>query len=384
MVNYNILYKNSLLIQMKGRDRMKSRENYPYLYFFTEPNIVFVYKIEGEEYVTVSDLSEQGGWETYELHHADEFESFNHEANLPLIGRGYFVRQDDVNFMAGKINRLIQSQRQKKSYSYKEKGAVHLVSSQSTAGALRFGLDRPKTVIGFHDFFSIGPLWKLDQKIGQDFRHEWLNENINAEQDEYEFENNFSKTLLEIEDIPEFVPIFIWTANNGNEQTGLRFMLHFLREKDNDIFLINTTEFHRQSIDYKDEKLYSSMLHPQELKLLLEQALSAQPLSYQERNQFQKEWQHLAQSKEVLRLWKNGRVTCVPEDYFDALILKTIDHLHKEQQNKDFIRTGKVIAETMQQMDELVGDFYIEYRIRHLIYNGFLELKGIPRSMRHY
>ncbi|WHY67808.1 DUF3658 domain-containing protein [Neobacillus sp. SuZ13] len=27
---------------------------------------------------------------------------------------------------------------------------------------------------------------------------------------------------------------------------------------------------------------------------------------------------------------------------------------------------------------------YIEYRIRYLIYKGFLELKGIPRSMRHY
>lgn len=363
---------------------MKSRENYPYIYFFTEPNIVFAYRIEGEDYVTVSDLSEQGGWETYELHHADEFENFNHEANLPLIGRGYFIRQDDINFMAGKINRLIQSQRQRKTYSFKEEGAVHLVSSQSTAGALRFGLDRPKTVIGFHDFFSIGPLWKLGQKVGQDFRHEWLNENINVEQDEYEFENNFSKTLLEIEDISEFVPIYIWTANNGNEQTGLRFMLHLLREKDNDIFLINTTVLHHQWIDPNNEKRYSSMLHPDQLKFLLEQAQSANSLSYKDRIQLQREWEELAQSKEVLRLWKNGRVSSVPEDYFDELIVKTIDHLHKEQQNKDFIRTGKVIAETMQQMDELVGDFYIEYRIRYLIYNGFLRLKGIPRSMRHY
>ncbi|TQR38069.1 DUF3658 domain-containing protein [Brevibacillus brevis] len=31
-----------------------------------------------------------------------------------------------------------------------------------------------------------------------------------------------------------------------------------------------------------------------------------------------------------------------------------------------------------------MGDFFLEYRIRHLIYSGVLELKGIPKSMRHY
>ncbi|WP_429469390.1 DUF3658 domain-containing protein [Neobacillus sp. B4I6] len=35
-------------------------------------------------------------------------------------------------------------------------------------------------------------------------------------------------------------------------------------------------------------------------------------------------------------------------------------------------------------MEEMVGDFYLEYRIRHLIYSGFLELKRIPRSIRFY
>lgn len=88
--------------------------------------------------------------------------------------------------------------------------------------------------------------------------------------------------------------------------------------------------------------------------------------------------------KNNLLILKNGRVTSVPEDYFDVLILKTIDQLHKEQQNKDFIKTGKVIGETLQGMEEMVGDSFLEYRIRHLIYRGVLDLKGIPRSMRHY
>jgi len=35
-------------------------------------------------------------------------------------------------------------------------------------------------------------------------------------------------------------------------------------------------------------------------------------------------------------------------------------------------------------MDEFVGIFFLEYRIRHLIYSGMLELKGIPKSLWNY
>ncbi|WP_413303583.1 DUF1835 domain-containing protein [Bacillus sp. 1P10SD] len=360
---------------------MKTRNNYPYIYFFTEPNVVFVYEIRGDNYLTVSQLSKQGGWETYEI--TEGFEEFNHEEHSPLEGRGYFIRQDNVNFMVGKINELIRIHR-KTSTPIKKNGPVHLVSSDSTAGALKVGLDQPKTVIAFKDLFSIGPLWKLDEKVGQDDRHNWLNENINLEQDDYELENHFTKTVLEIEDIPEDVPIYIWTANNGNEQTGLRFLLHILRNKENEIHVANTTELYKQWIHSNDEKPYSNMLHPDHLRVLFEKSQSAISLTQEERVQLLKEWELLTQSNEILRLWKNGKVTSVPSDYFDEIILETISNLHKKQEAKDFIRTGRVIGETIHKMEEIVGDSYLEYRIRHLIYSGALELKGIPRSMRHY
>jgi hypothetical protein len=360
---------------------MKTRNNYPYIYFFEEPNVVFVYEIQGDDYITAAELSHHGEWETYEI--VGEFEEFNHAEHRPLEGRGYFIRQDKVNSMARKINELIRSQR-KVSKTLKIVGPVHLVSSSSAAGALKVGLDRPRTVIDFLDLFSIGPLWKLDTKIGQDYRHEWLNENINLEQGDFELENNFSKTLLELEDLPDDVPLYIWTANNGNEQTGLRYLLFLLKSKENEVFVINTTELYKRWINSNDEKLYSSMLHPTDLKFLFEKSESISPLTREERIQLQREWEVLAQSKETLRLWENGKITSVPEDYFDGLIKETIADLQNQQGTKDFIRTGRVIGETIHQMEEMVGDCYLEYRIRHLIYNGVLELKGIPRSMRHY
>ncbi|MEO2077020.1 MAG: DUF1835 domain-containing protein [Bacillus sp. (in: firmicutes)] len=360
---------------------MKTRNNYPYIYFFTEPNIVFVYEVQGDSYLTVSQLSEQGGWDTYEI--AEGFEEFNHEEHIPLEGRGYSIRLDDVNFMVGKINELIRTQR-KRSTSIEKNGPIHLVSSESAAGALKFGLKRPKTVITFQGLFSIGPLWKLDDKVGQAERYKWLNENINLEQDDYELENHFTKTLLEIEDLPEDVPIYIWTANNGNEQTGLRFMLHLFREKENEVVEINTTELYKKWIGSMDEISYSNSLHPDELRLLFEKSQLSKPLTREARLQLLDEWKLLSQTEENLRLWKNGKVTSVSGDYFDELILETISNLHKKQEAKDFIRAGRVIGETLHQMVEIVGDSYLEYRIRYLIYTGSLELKGIPRSMRHY
>ncbi|OIK17246.1 hypothetical protein BIV60_00040 [Bacillus sp. MUM 116] len=355
------------------------KENYPFIYFFNEPHIVFVYKILTDDYVTMSELSECGEWETYELNRPVEFEAFNHETCTPLVERGYSIQQDPLNIMVGKINELIQKQR--KLQQSIQSGSIHLVSSESTAGALRVGLDRPRKVISFQGFFSIGPVWNLDCQKGQDHRFEWLNENINFEMDDYVLENNFNKTLLEIEDIQREVPIYLWTANNADEQTGLWFILYLLRNKENDIILINAVD-HFQGEE--QSVTHSAWLHPDQLSVLFNENKMAKPLSCDERLHYQIEWEQLAQSKEVLRVWENGRIVSVAEDYYDDIIINTIEELHSKHETKDFIRPGMIIAEIYGKLDGVISDSFLEYRIRHLIYNGTLELKGIPKSMRHY
>ncbi|WP_211214147.1 DUF1835 domain-containing protein [Neobacillus bataviensis] len=346
---------------------------------------MFVYQVEELRYLTLKEMSHRGEWHTYELHHEEEFAAFNHEESEPLIGRGYSISQEVHNMMLGKINQLIHKNRLAVSPS---EGDVHLACSESTAGALRYGLKRPKTVIGFQAFFDIGPVWQLDQKPGQTKRFEWINENINLEQDHFEIENSFNNTLLEISEIPGNVPVYLWTADNGEEQTGVRFILQLLKDKANEVILLNTTELFEKGNFLKEDEVqtmyHSSGVHPKNLKLLFEQNKTQAPLSDLERVKFQREWESLAQTEDVLRIWKNGRVEGVPEDYYDQLIIKTIERLHNEQLQKDFILAAKVIGEMIGQNDGCIGDFYLEYRIRHLIYSGVLELKGVPRSMRHY
>ena len=349
-----------------------------------EPNIVIVYKIQSQNYINVSDLSDSDKWKMFELHHEDEFEAFNHEESEPLEGRSYWFRHEDMYEMVEKINHHIQKKRHASNYQ-EVKGTVHIVSSESAAGSVRFALAPPKHVIGFPDDFSIGPLWKLDEKIGQTNRNEWLFENINDEQDDYNYQYKFANTLREIEDIPNQVPIRILYGNNANEQIGLRFFLYLLRDKTNEVFLINVTELNAKYCPPGNQPIsHTSQIESKDLRRLLEKNTEKKPLTIQQRLRLQDEWKTLSQTKEVLRLWMNDEVTAVPENHFDPLILKTIEKLHNEQGTKDFIQTGTVLLELLSQVDGFTNIFFLEYRIRHLIYSGVLALKGIPKSMRHY
>ena len=58
--------------------------------------------------------------------------------------------------------------------------------------------------------------------------------------------------------------------------------------------------------------------------------------------------------------------------------------MHNKQESKDFIKAARVIGEILGHMDEMISDSFLEFRIRHLVYHGVFELKGIPKSMRHY
>ncbi|MBB6444048.1 DUF1835 domain-containing protein [Bacillus benzoevorans] len=368
----------------KGWRSIKTKVNHPYIYFYIEPNVVFVYKIEWSQYMTLQDLMEFEECESYELKEGETFNTFHHRERQALKGRGFFIKQDAMNKMVEIINQQIQRHRHLNDLT--EHGdAVHIVSSEHAAGTVRYSLPWPKKVIGFPDFFSIGPLWKLEEKAGQAFRNEWIMENINLEQDDYEYENKFSNTLKEIEDIPKHVRIFIWYGNNVEEQTGMRFFLYLLREKTNEIVLINSTELFANYFGSAERfNSHTGHLEPETLKKLFEICKENDPVGDSKRMALQKEWEALSQSKEVLRIWKDDQIKAVPEIYYDEIILKTIENLHKEQESKDFIKTGAVIGEILEKMDEPVFAYYIEYRIRYLVYSGFLELKGIPRSMRHY
>jgi len=366
---------------------VRTRVNGVFVYFFEEPNVVFVYKISSPKYVIPSKLLQNGEWETFELDNGEEFDTFHHEEYKPLEGRGYFINQEGIQMMVEKINEQIRIQRRKTLFG--KTGAYHLISSEHAAGSLRVGLERPKTVIGFPGFANIGPIMNMEEKIGRTNRNEWLLENINFPFDDAWYENHFTNALYEIEDIPDHAPIHIWYANNAEEQTFLRFILYLLKDKTNDIFLHNSTElYHAYKIPPENEEhniYHSGGLAPEHYKLILEkEKTTAAPLTSAEKEFFQQEWEKLSNLTGVLRIWLDEVIKTVSEDYFDSFILEILKELECEKDEHAFVKVGRLVGRILGELEEPIGDTFLEYRIRHLIYNGKLELKGIPKSLHHY
>lgn len=66
------------------------------------------------------------------------------------------------------------------------------------------------------------------------------------------------------------------------------------------------------------------------------------------------------------------------------MIVRTAHKLHAKQKEKEFIKSGRIIGDVYGQIDTSVGDAFLEYRLRSLVYEGVFEIKGIPKGMRYY
>jgi len=48
------------------------------------------------------------------------------------------------------------------------------------------------------------------------------------------------------------------------------------------------------------------------------------------------------------------------------------------------MKSARLIGEVIGNVDQYIGDGFVEYRVRLLIMNGIFEIKGVPKAMRYY
>ena len=46
------------------------------------------------------------------------------------------------------------------------------------------------------------------------------------------------------------------------------------------------------------------------------------------------------------------------------------------------MKSASLIGGALAHLNQYVGDLFLEYRVRNLIYNGVFDIKGIPKAMR--
>ncbi|WP_428910436.1 DUF1835 domain-containing protein [Niallia sp. Krafla_26] len=270
---------------------------------------------------------------------------------------------------------------------------IHIIFGESASGSLKFalremGLDRKDRVISFWDIFSIGPIRQLHEEEGMQSRFEWIKRNMSNEYDsDYtDYTNKFERVLKQINAIPEGEHVTIWAFENAHEQTGLQFVVYLLKEKNVDISLINTTIEHEKLFRVKSVKyslLHTGEILPEKLKIIYEQS-QGKLFTDHDREDLEKDWLSLADSQATLRIWRNGTVQSVPEEYYDEVIVKRAKKLKGKQKTNDFMKSARLIGEVLGYLDQYVGDAFLEYRLKSLIGKKVFESEGSLEAMRFY
>lgn len=269
----------------------------------------------------------------------------------------------------------------------------HILFGDSCAGSLKIALKKKglyplEKIISIRDIYSIGPVYKLHEESGQEFRFNWMKSIVNDENGDYlDYVQEFQEAVNQISSVQEDIPITVWISDSSHEQTGLLYVLYLLKNKNNKITVINTTQKHSELFTTNDIEftvLHTGEISPEKLQVIYEQSKNQLPLSQHQRKELEDDWLSLSKSEDALRIWRNGQIQSVAEDFYDNFIIVRAEYLHRKTKQNDFMKSARLIGEVLGHLEQHVGDSFLEYRLKKLIEAGVFEVEGSLKAMRYY
>ncbi|HBS44882.1 MAG TPA: hypothetical protein DEA91_11225 [Paenibacillus sp.] len=201
---------------------------------------------------------------------------------------------------------------------------IYLLFGLSEAGSMKVALSRLGCrhlirVLSFNETFSAGPLCKLHNDEGCHARWLWFQERFPDQGYHLNPQHKLEAMIQTLKEIPEDKKITIWCGDNSHDQTGLRFALSVLSERKQPIHVINLIEAYGELPGIAEQ--FSIGLSPQSLGQLPNEAVqtiiknteNTQPLTSAQRKQYEREWQEISNTEDMLRVWSKGQLTNVPE-----------------------------------------------------------------------
>lgn len=144
---------------------------------------------------------------------------------------------------------------------------------------------------------------------------------------------------------------------------------------------MNTSEASKEILKQEYAIRGTGELPPESLALLQKSFIELPCLTVEKRMQFECEWDRLSNSTEFLRVWKENEVHSVQEDYFDQFIIECAKSIGAD---REFLKAPRVIGEALGLVEQLVGDTFLEYRLKELIKQEVFEFIGSLDEMRFY
>lgn len=128
-----------------------------------------------------------------------------------------------------------------------------------------------------------------------------------------------------------------------------------MKGKTNEVKIINTTKMYAELFGQPDINyvvLHTGEISPKKLQIIYEEAKEKHPLSHLEREGLEEEWLSLAENREALRIWQNGKIQSVSEDYYDQYIIDKAEKLYKKQKTIEFMKSARLMGEVMGHLEQ--------------------------------
>lgn len=251
---------------------------------------------------------------------------------------------------------------------------IHVVFSSSAASTIKHGIKEDKKLIYFRDNLSEGP---IGLNIDYNLRKSWINNIVFEESDLTEEDicssyDNFNDSVGTIEDNDT---VYIWVGNNSLEHCGLMYFLNKTNTNVN-IYVINVSDktFNEGETNEYTPKAVGE-ISVDKLDIFLK---DAKKLSKEEINYLIENWINLTKENSTLRIFKDGKVISVNEDFYDHEIL----NYTTEFSNDGFRKSARVIGHIMGISEDLVSDSYLFWRVKELIKQGKISGRGNDNTIR--
>ncbi|MFF0825346.1 DUF1835 domain-containing protein [Brevibacillus sp. NPDC003359] len=261
----------------------------------------------------------------------------------------------------------------------------HICFGLSAYGTLRSvfrkqNLLQTDSIICIEDDFSVGPLHRMETANGLDERIEWIHSFFKrVEGTSPEDLTTVKAYLLRNQTLSSQISdgsnVILWHGQNASDGIGMSYVVSMLQDKNLSFETIDVTAFSVDS-DYKVRDLDGT-----EGSYVLKSVGALPPRLVMDAYQAKKnmpaplvqnlilEWEKWSLSDEsMLRVYKQGEVLAVSEDYYDASLL--------EHASKKFQKAARVIGTVMGESDQCIGDTYLIHRVHELIKQGLLEYRG--------
>jgi Domain of unknown function (DUF1835)/Protein of unknown function len=260
---------------------------------------------------------------------------------------------------------------------------IHIVFNEADVKVLQEAMALDETlqgeVIQIKDDYAVGPLTNIYVGEGIEERRRWWHDVLvggdyersveSGDVDDYKTAASLVGTLRR----DEAEVIWIWAAQNKHDVCGYYWLLHYMKEFQNRVFILylNNLPF----INEKGNIFYPEWLHQIPAKEFLKAKKLAREITPSEFEVDPDEWTKICEENKGVRLLEGGKkLIQLDYDYYDAELKKYV--------TGEWQKASKIINNFLNKAKDTTADAYLLWRLKTLAAQQVFETQGGVKNVK--